>query len=115
MDTGYSRHMTNNTTAVATTTDECLLVEFDEAARTIRFLDDDDREVASYTFDTFAAVTSALALDAGRGVVLAGRRCRRPAAVGEPRRLRAGLPGAGGVTWRRRRTPRRRRCASPPT
>jgi hypothetical protein len=70
MDTGYSRHMTNNTTAVATTTDECLLVECDETARTIRFLDDDDREVAAYAFDTFASVTNGLAIDAGRGVAI---------------------------------------------
>lgn len=63
---------TNQRTAVQTIRflDECLLVEADETARIIRFLDDDEREVASYTFETFAAVTSALALDAGRNLVI---------------------------------------------
>lgn len=61
---------TIETTAVETTTDECLLVQVDETNRTVRFLDDDDQQVAVYTFATFAEITDALALDAGRGVII---------------------------------------------
>jgi hypothetical protein len=55
----------NDTTAVETTAGEIVMVELDEDAREIRFLDDNDDTIRAYGFDTFATVAGPLALDAG--------------------------------------------------
>jgi hypothetical protein len=70
MDTGYTGHMTNTSTAVVTTTGQILLVKVDEDAGTIRFLDDDDRLIAEYTFTVFADLADGLAIDLGRDIAI---------------------------------------------
>lgn len=58
------------TTTAEATNGHALLVESDEDNRLIRFRDEDGETVRGYSYESFATVTSALAIDLGRGLAI---------------------------------------------
>jgi len=60
----------NDITGAETIDGTAVLIELDEASRTIRFLDDEGGTIATYALDTFATVTGALALNVGASIVV---------------------------------------------
>ena len=62
--------MTNDMTGIETTTGDALLVELDEAAGTLRFLDEDETPVREFSLAAVSGVTEALAIDLDRGIVI---------------------------------------------
>jgi dihydropteroate synthase len=60
----------NDTTGIETTGGDVLLVEIDQRAQVIRFLDDNDQPIRVYRLDTFASVTTGLVLDEGASIVI---------------------------------------------